>query len=202
MKTKILILLSIIILGALSIYKINSLKEENRRLNDNQSALLTENSIYKIRDSLNAISTTQLEFKISELEKYRQEDLELIKDLKISKSSLEKIIDIKTQTINKYKALLKDSIVRDTIINRIDTIKCFEYKSVWTDINGCIYKDIVDLQIKNRESLVAIENLEKKKFLFLKLPIWLFGYKSKKLDVISNNPNTIITNIEYIAVKK
>ena len=202
MKTKILIFLSVIILGALSIHKINTLKEENKRLSNNQSVLMAENNYYKVRDSLNAISAYQLEFKIAELEKYRQEDLKLIKDLKISKSSLEKIIDIKTQSVNKYKALLRDSITRDTVINRIDTIKCFEYKSVWTDIKGCINKDIVDLQIKNRESLIAIENLEKKKFLFFKLPIWLFGYKSKKLDVISNNPNTIITNIEYIAVKK
>lgn len=202
MKTKILIFVSVIILGALSIHKINALKEENKRLSNNQSVLMTENNYYKVRDSLNAISTYQLEFKIAELEKYRQEDLKLIKDLKISKSSLEKIIDIKTQSVNKYKALLRDSIMRDTIINRIDTIKCFEYKSVWTDIKGCINKDTVNLQIKNRESLIAIENLEKKKFLFFKLPIQLFGYKSKKLDVISNNPNTIITNIEYIAVKK
>lgn len=202
MKTKILIFLSVIILGALSIHKINTLKEENKRLSNNQSALMTENNYYKVRDSLNVISTYQLEFKIAELEKYRQEDLKLIEDLKISKSSLEKIIDIKTQSVNKYKALLRDSVARDTVINRIDTIKCFEYKSVWTDIKGCINKDTVDLQIKNRESLIAIENLEKKKFLFFKLPIWLFGYKSKKLDVISNNPNTIITNIEYIAVKK
>lgn len=202
MKTKILIFLSVIILGALSIHKINTLKEENKRLSNNQSALMTENNYYKVRDSLNVISTYQLEFKIAELEKYRQEDLKLIKDLKISKSSLEKIIDIKTQSVNKYKALLRDSVTRDTVINRIDTIKCFEYKSMWTDIKGCINKDSVDLQIKNRESLIAIENLEKKKFLFFKLPIWLFGYKSKKLDVISNNPNTIVTNIEYIAVKK
>lgn len=202
MKIKILIFISIVLLAVFAIYKIESLEQENKRLNNNQTALLTENNSYKIRDSLNAISTLQLELKISELEKYRQEDLKLIKDLKISKSSLEQIIDVKTQSINRYKTLLKDSIIRDTIINRVDTIRCFNYRSAWTDIDGCISSDSVDMQIKNRESLIAIESMEKKKFLFFKLPIRLFGYKNKKLDIISNNPSTAITEIEYINIRK
>jgi hypothetical protein len=169
-----------------AINTINDLRVENARLKNNQLALFTENNNYKLRDSLNAMSITQLELKLSELEKYRQNDLQLIKDLKISKSSLERIIDINTQSINRYKALLRDSVVRDTIINRIDTIKCFNYKSIWTDISGCIHKDTTYLQIKNRESLTAVESLEKKKFWFVKLPISIFGYKNRKLDIISN----------------
>lgn len=207
MKIKITIiaiicLLCICYVGNVAINTINDLRVENARLKNNQFTLFTENNSYKLRDSLNAISITQLELKVSELEKYRQNDLQLIKDLKISKSSLERIIDINTQSINTYKALLCDSVVRDTIINSIDTIKCFNYKSIWTDINGCIHKDTTYLQIKNRESLTVIESLEKKKFWFVKLPINIFGYKNRKLDVVSNNPSTEIVDVEYIIIKK
>ena len=58
------------------------------------------------------------------------------------------------------------------------------------------------MQIRNIESLKTIESKKKKKFLFFKLPIWLFGYKSKQLDIVSLNPNTTIEYIEYISVTK
>lgn len=202
MKIKITVIL-IVIVGCVSfIYNYNKLSKENNLLKNNQEMLLNSNKSYKVRDSLNAVNTKLLELKMSELKKYREEDLELINDLKLSKSQLEKIISLKTETINGLKAALKDSIVRDTVTNQIDTLKCFNYKSVWIDVDGCMHKDSVNLQVKNREKLKVIESLEKKKFWFMKLPIWLFGYKNKQLDVISLNPNTTITNVEYISVRK
>lgn len=202
MKIKITAIL-IAIVGCVSfIYNYNRLSKENKLLKNNQKVLLDSNKSYKVRDSLNAVNTELLALKMSELKKYREEDMKLINDLKLSKSQLEKIISLKTEAINSLKAALKDSIVRDTVTNQIDTLKCFNYKSVWIDVDGCIRKDSVNLQVKNREKLKAIESLEKKKFWFMKLPIWLFGYKNKQLDVISLNPNTTITNVEYISVRK
>lgn len=202
MKRKIIVILIAIIGCASFVYNYNKLSKENKLLQNNQEVLLANNKSYKVRDSLNAINTKLLELKMSELKKYREEDLKLIDDLKLSKSQLEKIISLKTETINSLKAALKDSIMMDTITNQVDTLKCFNYRSVWIDVNGCMHKDSVDLQIKNREKLKVIESLEKKKFWFMKLPIWLFGYKNKQLDVISFNPNTTITNVEYISVRK
>lgn len=202
MKIKITVIL-IVIVGCVSfIYNYNRLSKENKLLKNNQEVLLDSNKSYKVRDSLNAVNAKLFELKMSELKKYREEDMRLINDLKLSKSQLEKIISLKTETINSLKAALKDSVVRDTITNQIDTLKCFNYKSVWIDVDGCIHKDSVNLQVKNREKLKVIESLEKKKFWFMKLPIWLFGYKNKQLDVISLNPNTTITNVEYISVRK
>lgn len=202
MKIKITAVLIVIVVCVSFIYNYNRLSKENKLLKNNQEVLLDSNKSYKVRDSLNAVNAKLLELKMSELKKYREEDLELINDLKLSKSQLEKIISLKTETINGLKAALKDSIVRDTVTNQIDTLKCFNYKSVWIDVDGCMHKDSVNLQVKNREKLKVIESLEKKKFWFMKLPIWLFGYKNKQLDVISLNPNTTITNVEYISVRK
>lgn len=202
MKIKIILTLIAIIASCLMCNRIQYLTEENNRLSNNQETLLTENEHYKIRDSLNVSKTNQLELKLSELKKYKSEYAQLIKDLNIKNSQLEQIISVNAETITNLKAMLRDSIRLDTASNIIDTLKCFEYKSKYTDVSGCINKDIIDMQIRNRESLKAIESKKKKKFLFFKLPIWLFGYKSKQLDIVSLNPNTTIEYIEYISVTK
>lgn len=202
MKIKIILTLIAIIASCLMCNRIQYLTEENNRLSNNQETLLTENEHYKIRDSLNVSKTNQLELKLSELKKYKSEYTQLVKDLNIKNSQLEQIISVNAETITNLKAMLRDSIRLDTISNIIDTLKCFEYKSKYTDVSGCINKDIIDMQIRNRESLKAIESKKKKKFLFFKLPIWLFGYKSKQLDIVSLNPNTTIEYIEYISVTK
>lgn len=199
---KIILTLIAIIASCLMCNRIQYLTEENNRLSNNQETLLTENEHYKIRDSLNVSKTNQLELKLSELKKYKSEYTQLVKDLNIKNSQLEQIISVNAETITNLKAMLRDSIRLDTVSNIIDTLKCFEYKSKYTDVSGCINKDIIDMQIRNRESLKAIESKKKKKFLFFKLPIWLFGYKSKQLDIVSLNPNTTIEYIEYISVTK
>lgn len=202
MKIKIILTLIAIVVSCLMCNRIQYLTEENNRLSNNQETLLTENEHYKIRDSLNVSKTNQLELKLSELKKYKSEYTQLVKDLNIKNSQLEQIISVNAETITNLKAMLRDSIRLDTVSNIIDTLKCFEYKSKYTDVSGCINKDIIDMQIRNRESLKAIESKKKKKFLFFKLPIWLFGYKSKQLDIVSLNPNTTIEYIEYISVTK
>lgn len=202
MKIKIILTLIAIIASCLMCNRIQYLTEENNRLSNNQETLLTENEHYKIRDSLNVSKTNQLELKLSELKKYKSEYTQLVKDLNIKNSQLEQIISVNAETITNLKAMLRDSIRLDTVSNIIDTLKCFVYKSKYTDVSGCINKDIIDMQIRNRESLKAIESKKKKKFLFFKLPIWLFGYKSKQLDIVSLNPNTTIEYIEYISVTK
>lgn len=202
MKIKIILTLIAIMASCLMCNRIQYLTEENNRLSNNQETLLTENEHYKIRDSLNVSKTNQLELKLSELKKYKSEYTQLVKDLNIKNSQLEQIISVNAETITNLKAMLRDSIRLDTVSNIIDTLKCFEYKSKYTDVSGCINKDIIDMQIRNRESLKAIESKKKKKFLFFKLPIWLFGYKSKQLDIVSLNPNTTIEYIEYISVTK
>lgn len=202
MKIKIILTLIAIIASCLMCNRIQYLTKENNRLSNNQETLLTENEHYKIRDSLNVSKTNQLELKLSELKKYKSEYTQLVKDLNIKNSQLEQIISVNAETITNLKAMLRDSIRLDTVSNIIDTLKCFEYKSKYTDVSGCINKDIIDMQIRNRESLKAIESKKKKKFLFFKLPIWLFGYKSKQLDIVSLNPNTTIEYIEYISVTK
>lgn len=208
---KIIIKIGIIAVAILLIViagiRIKNLKEENNRLKSNQEVLfsekestMTQNQLYKISDSLNAAKVTELQLSLSEYKKYRKQDLELIEKLKVSKSDLQRVISSQTETINLLSAKLSDSIRVDTTVNTIDTLKCFNYKSKWIDVAGYVdlKRDIVELQVYNRESLKIVETIKYKRFLGF---LWKTNkVKSRQVDVISQNPATSIVNVDYISI--
>ena len=193
----------------LAFHKRHKLKEENTRLLSNQEILLTQkqttmakSQTYKVSDSLNAAKVSELQFTLKEYKKYRAQDLQLIEKLNVKKSDLQKVIDSQMETINSLSAKLKDSIRIDTVTNIADTLKCFDYKSKWTDVSGCIdlKHDSINLQIKNRESLKIVETVAYKRFLGF---LWKTNkVKDRQVDVVSENPNTIITNLDYVSIKQ
>lgn len=206
---KIAIIAVAILAFVLAFHKIHKLKEENTRLLSNQEILLTqkqttmaESQAYKVSDSLNAAKVSELQFTLKEYKKYRAQDLQLIEQLKVKKSDLQKVIDSQMETINSLSAKLNDSIRIDTITNIADTLKCFDYKSKWADVSGCIdlKHDNINLQIKNRESLKIVETVVYKRFLGF---LWKTNkVKDRQVDVVSENPNTTITNLDYVSIKR
>lgn len=206
---KIAIIAVAILALVLAFHKIQKLKEENIRLLSNQEILLTEkqsmmakSQTYKVSDSLNAAKVSELQFTLKEYKKYRAQDLQLIEQLKVKKSDLQKVIDSQTETINSLSAKLNDSIKIDTTTNIADTLKCFDYKSKWTDVSGCIdlKHNSISLQIKNRESLKIVETVIYKRFLGF---LWKINkIKNRQVDVVSENPNTTITNLDYVSIKR
>lgn len=206
---KIVIAAVAILALVLAFHKIHKLKEENARLLSNQEILLTqkqtimaESQAYRVSDSLNAAKVSELQFTLKEYKKYRAQDLQLIEQLKVKKSDLQKVIDSQTETINSLSAKLNDSIRIDTVTNIADTLKCFDYKSKWTDVSGCIdlKHDSINLQIKNRESLKIVETVVYKRFLGF---LWKTNkVKDRQVDVVSENPNTTITNLDYVGIKR
>lgn len=205
---KIAIIAVAILALVLAFHKIK-LKEENARLLSNQEILLTqkqtimaESQAYRVSDSLNAAKVSELQFTLKEYKKYRAQDLQLIEQLKVKKSDLQKVIDSQTETINSLSAKLNDSIRIDTTTNIADTLKCFDYKSKWTDVSGCIdlKRDSINLQIKNRESLKIVETVVYKRFLGF---LWKTNkVKDRQVDVVSENPNTTIANLDYVSIKR
>lgn len=193
----------------LAMHKIRNLKKENARLKSNQEVLLIENKTamaenqkYKVSDSLNAIRVSQLEFTLKEYKKYRADDLKLIKQLKAKKSDLQNVVTSQLETISTLSAKLSDSIEVNKADNIIDTIKCFDYKSKWTDVKGHISlkNNSITLQIKNRESLKIVETVTRKRFLGF---LWKTRkVKSRQVDVVSENPNTEIVNCEYVSIER
>lgn len=165
-------------------------------LKQTKVSLLDSLEQFKISDSLNAVTTKSLYLTINELKKYRSDDYKLIKSLKskIGSNEIKTIIKPVIENHTKFTTLY------DTVY--LDSTKHFKYKNKWTDLKGIVYKDSIHIDIKNKEELVITENLIKKKFLFFKLPVKLFGYKSKNISVISKNPNTNIIKAEYVNITK
>ena len=185
------VILSVALFGFYQYQK--KLKIENLAYRQNVTVLMDSVAHYQVNDSLNASQIGELQLKLSEYKKYRQEDTELIKKLRADKPQT--IVKTKTETKYKIKTELRDSVIYK------DTLKAINYSSYWTDLHGFISKDTIQINIVNREELVLVESLQRKKFLGIKLPGWLFGYKQKTLDVVSKNPNTTITDIEYVNLR-
>ena len=192
MKTKIPYIIALVILAAYYI-SFSHLKNENKRLKVNQETLLDSIKSFKVSDSLKAITVGNLELSLKQYKKYHADDAILIKQLKGQKPEI--IIKPNIQTEYKIRTELKDSIIYK------DTLKTILYKSKWNYISGFINKDTINLSVINYDELLITESLQKKKFLFFRLPISIFGYKRKVLNVISKNPNTKITSAEYITIK-
>lgn len=202
MRNVAIILFMLILYSYFSTKVALSLKEDNNRLANNQEVLLSEAQSYKISDSLNAIKVQALRLELSDVKAYYAKEAELLKKAQVEISTLQSLAITQTKNLSQLKLKLNDSVKVDTVLLPVDTVPCFAYSSKWLDVQGCIFEDSIDLQIQNRESLILAASLRKKKFLFFKLPVWLFGYKQEDIDVISENPNTIITNVKYIDLVK
>ena len=203
MNIKDLKLIAILIVTLALAFLINGtlkLQEENKRLTNNQAVLLDSVQVYKVADSLNAAKINVLELSLSDYKKYREEDAKLIKKLKADKLSA--TASINTITTTKIKVQIKDSIIYKDRVVPVDTVKQINFDSKWTSVHGYLANDTVNLDIENREELLVAESFIRKRFIGIKLPIWLFGYKTKSIDVVSKNPNTKITNLEYIQIYK
>lgn len=176
--------------------KAQRLKKENKSLKSNIEVLNDSVRYYRIvvngTDSLNAASAKELQYTKRELEKYKAKDKKILGQMSKG-AKLESVQYINTYIRDTFKIELHDTIL-------IDTTKTFKYNSEWTEINGCIYKGVIDMEVINKESLIVTQSAEKKKFLFIRLPVWLAGYKNKRIDIMSKNPNTYIQSIEYIGI--
>lgn len=190
---KFVLLFMLIAISVMSIYDNNKLRKSNKALINNIEVLYDSVVHYKVSDSLNAAKVAELQFSEKKLLQLYNEDKVLIKQL--TKKA-------KLQTVEKIETVMHDTItveLRDTLL--VDSVKYFKYNSKWTDVEGHIMRDSLSMNIANREALLITESIEKKKFWFMRLPIWLFGYKNKRLDVVSRNPNTQIQSVEYINVR-
>ena len=203
MNIKDLKLLAFLVVSLAVIFLINEtakLQEENKRLVNNQITLLDSMQTYKVADSLNVAKINVLELSLSDYKKYREENATLIKKLKADKLSAATSINATTST--NIKTVIKDSIIYKDRVVSVDTVKQIKYDSKWTSVHGYLANDTISLNIINREELLVVESFVKKRFIGIKLPIWLFGYKTKSVNVVSKNPNTEINNLEYIQIYK
>ena len=197
MKTKITLIgiICALIIFIVIMFKQNNIISQDRDLyKRNMNSALIECIEWKTKDSLSAAKNATLNLKISELERYRINDINQINQLKKKNEELNNLIKNSSKTEIKIITQLKDTVIYK------DTVKCFNWNDNWTSVKGLIQKDTVDLNISNSDSLVISVATKYKRFLG-------FLWKTKKIKdqnvyVVSKNPHTTITNIEYYGVSK
>lgn len=181
--------------------RINQLTGERDKYRTNTETLLQEVSRYQTKDSLNAAKVGVLELKLSEFEKYRASDAELIKTLQTKNRELERVTTTQMETINELRATVRDSVVYllgDTVTA---VLRCVDIVEPYFELHGCATPDgqFTGTHI-NRDSLLIVETVQYKRWLGF---LWKTKkIKNREIDVISRNPHTKIMGVEYIEIEK
>lgn len=175
--------------------KIENLTQERDKYKQNTEILLGESKTYKVRDSLNAIKVESLELTMKEYEKYRAEDVGLIKDLKKRNEDLKSVNKTQQETIIRLSAVPKDTIVLiDSILIKAKKVHCGDY---WYDFDGILTESDFKGTLINRDSLLIAETIRYKRFLWFKTK----KIKSREINAVSLNPHTEIMGLEHIIIE-
>jgi hypothetical protein len=176
--------------------RINVISKERDSYKQNTYGLLGKIEQYQTKENLNVASISQLELKLSELSRFRLEDIKLIETLKVDKKRLQQITTAQTQTIYELSATVRDSFIYvDNYL--IDTLHCINIAEEWFNLHGCI--DVNNKfagRFESRDSLLYVEHIVPKKFLFFK-----WGVKERRQEIVSRNPHTKIIGAEFISIK-
>ncbi len=181
--------------------RINTLTGERDKYRTNTETLLQEVSRYQTKDSLNAAKVGVLELKLSEFEKYRASDAELIKTLQTKNRELERVTTTQMETINELRATVRDSVVYlpgDTVTT---VLRCVDIVEPWFELHGCATPDgqFTGTHI-NRDSLLIVETVQYKRWLGF---LWKTKkIKNRQIDVVSTNPATKILGVEFVTIEK
>lgn len=198
---KYLILAAVAIVAALALIwadrKIERLTAERDRYAGNTAALLSDIERYRVRDSLNAARVQSLELTVKEYERFRADDAALIKQLKQRNRDLAAVNKTQSQTIIGLRAVPRDTVVmvRDSIQVPAVAVHCGD---AWYNFDGILTKDEFTGKMEHRDSLLLVESVRYKRFLWWKTK----RIKDRQLDCVSKSPHNSIIGLEYVVIEK
>lgn len=185
-----------LLLSALIASVIGMRKEraEKERFKANQTALLAQVDTLTTESGKHAADVLKLSLTVDELRNANAQLVKTADELNIKLKRIQSASTTATNTEVKVITQVRDSIVyRDSVIV---PVKVFTWRDSWTDVNGVIERDSVDLSVSSVDTLTTIVHKVPHKFWFIK-----WGCKAIKQTVVSSNPHTKITYTEYIEVK-
>ena len=191
------LLIALIIAGGLlwvQSARLRSEKRERRRLESNQTALMSDVEIYRTKAGKAAASNMVLNLRVSELERLRAADAESIRDLGIKLKRVESTAKTATATVVELRAKLRDTAVGAVII---DSMRTFRWRDPWVTVEGLIERDSVACRVESIDTLRQVVHRVPRRFLFIR-----WGTKAIRQEVMSSNPHTRIVYTDYIELKK
>ena len=197
-KVIIIVALALLALFTISYLKnsVDRLKEENERLTSNTELLLADIETYKINDSISVATTDRLYLTIEQLEQSLQSDKRIIEQLTKKNYDLENMVASQSKTIYELYAVPKDTaIVIDTTIISANNIVIHDK---WFDFEGLLYEDSFVGTFESRDSLLLLESVKYKRFLFIKTK----KIKDRNYSIVSKNPHSTILGFDVISIIK
>lgn len=193
-----ILLISVFCVGMITIYiqqkTIKTVRSDRDRLAVNQNTLMIGLDTFRTKDNLSAAKIRTLTLSLGEFKRYHSGDIESIKSLNADVRRLRSLMNVGTQTVYNVS-----TVFRDSIISKDSIIKCVDYDSEWLTFVGCIDSlNNFKGSIQSREKLSIIEHIIPKRFLGF---LWKYGCKERRREIISKNPHTKITDVEYIEIK-
>lgn len=192
---KILLYVNVALILTVSVlsYWLNNVREEKKRLADNQEALLSDVDYYKTESGKNAASVLKLELSKSELENHCQDLTKTIDELNIKIGRIQSVSTTVTKIEVEIQTVVRDSIVyRDLPVN----LKVVKWRDPWVTLNGVLDGETFSAKIESVDTLSQVVHRIPKKFLFIK-----WGTKAIRQEVVSSNPHSKIVYTEYIELK-
>lgn len=200
---KVLITLSaivVLLIGTIIVLarKINDVCNDRDVQRNNVNSLMQSVDEYKTKDSLQAATVSSLTLTLDQYKNYRTEDARIIETLKVDNNRLNGVVTSQTESYYHNTMLLRDSIrilqnKGDSI--EIEKVKTASFSDDWHSIDFIINKDSVKYDLKTKESIIIVNHIIPKRFLFFK-----FGCKEVRNEVVSKNPYTISVNIESVTI--
>lgn len=200
MRKQVLLIVAVLILAAVAALgiqcrRIRSLSTERDRYKANSEALFSEAAQYKINDSLNAARIASLTLTVREFEKFRAEDAALIQSLKSKNRDLQNVVKNQTSQIYELSAFVRDTvvIVRDSIVVPAQSVRCGDE---WYSFEGILTAGSFSGKMETRDDILVAETVRYRRFLGF---LWKTKkIKDRRIDVVSRNPHSKITDVEHI----
>ena len=191
MKNKIIAVLAILLtVAGISIYfgynDMLATRNELREAQNNVKVLEGDVTHYKTLSGKNASTVEALQYTLAEMKRYRAKDIATIEDLNVKLKRAQYLINIGTETKVKYVTVMKDSIIRDTVV------QCFDYSDAWVDSWGCVKDKVLDGGIAVRDTVSVVGEPTYRR-------VWIFFKKvnGAKISVVNKNPYSTIVSNEY-----
>lgn len=174
-------------------------RAENRRLAQNQTALLASVEHYRTRTGEAAASVQALRLRCAEFEELRAADAARIRSLGIKIRRLEAVAKAVTATAVEVRAPLRDTVIvrlRDTVRVR-DTVRLFRWRDAWVTVEGEVGADSATCRVESVDTLRQVVHRIPRRFLFIR-----WGTKALRQEIVSSNPHTRIVYSEYVRVER
>lgn len=164
---------------------------EAQRLDNNQTALLEQVTLYRTRLNESAASVRALQLRCDEFRRLRADDARRIREMGIKIKRLESLSTTTSRTELKISAPLRDCVILH------DTLRSFEWRDPWVRVEGVVRKDSVECRVQSVDTLRQIVHRQPRKFLFIK-----YGTKAIRQEITSSNPHTRLVYSQYIELKR